>query len=52
MAFLENHGQRPFTLADAGNLAPAGLFLGKGPNAVEVAESVTLPAIVTALLLQ
>jgi hypothetical protein len=50
MAFLEQYERRPFTVADIGSLKPAGLYLGKGPNAVEIAafESNTRPT-VTAL---
>jgi hypothetical protein len=47
MAFLEQYERRPFTMADTGNLKPAGLYLGKGPNAVEVTvfESGTRPGV-------
>ncbi len=47
MAFLEQYERRPFTLADTGSLKPAGLYLGKGPSAVEVVtfESSTRPTV-------
>jgi hypothetical protein len=47
MAILEQYERRPFTLADAGDLKPAALYLGKGPNAVEVAvfETGTRPTV-------
>ena len=47
MPFLERYERRPFTLIDTSNWKPAGLYLGKGPNAVEVAafESSTRPTV-------
>ena len=47
MAFLEQYERRPFTLADIGTWKPAGLYLGKGPNAIEVAvfESGSRPGV-------
>src|SRR5437868_9738013 len=37
MAFLEQYERRPFALPDVWNWEPVGLYLGKGPNAAEVA---------------
>src|SRR5438132_1801831 len=37
MAFLDQYERRPFALPDVWNWEPVGLYLGKGPNAAEVA---------------